>query len=177
MKSFLGQVISFAGSFAPKDWAFCHGQVLNIAENQELFTVLGSAYGGDGVTTFALPDCRGRVILGAGKGVGLTNYPLALKGGKESVALSLGQMPTHNHNVNAVSATGTSNHPSNKLLSNTASFDYEYSSGIHDVQFSDSMIENSGNGEAHENRQPFMALNVIICLCGEYPFRASNCPS
>src|SRR6478672_10112699 len=94
---FLAEIIMFAGNFAPRGWAFCQGQILSIAQNTALFSLLGTTYGGNGQTTFALPDLRGRVPVGTGQGPGLSNYDLGQVSGSESVTLTVSQMPAHNH--------------------------------------------------------------------------------
>ena len=98
---FIGQITLFAGNFAPRGWAFCNGQLLSIAQNTALFSILGTTYGGNGQTTFALPDLRGRVPVHAGQGPGLSNYDLGQQGGAESVTLTTAQMPAHTHPANA----------------------------------------------------------------------------
>jgi len=99
MEPIMGQIIMFAGSYAPRGWAFCHGQLLSIAQNQALFSILNNTYGGDGRTSFALPDLRGRVPISAGNGTDLSTYQLGQSGGAESVALKISQMPQHNHSA------------------------------------------------------------------------------
>ena len=98
---FIGEISMFAGNFAPRGWAFCEGQLLPIAQNQSLFSILGTTYGGDGRTTFGLPDMRGRVSIHPGTGPGLTNYRLGNKGGSETTTLTTNQLPSHNHTISA----------------------------------------------------------------------------
>lgn len=172
MDPFIGEVILFAGNFAPRGWAFCDGQLLPINQYSALFSILGTTYGGDGRTTFALPDLRGRVPIHEGHGPGLSDYRLGAKGGQEHVTLTLNQMPSHNHHVNAVSSAGNDANPQNNFPANTVGFDREYSAANPDIQMNGNMISNTGGGQSHENRQPFLALNYIIALQGVFPSRS-----
>lgn len=172
MDPFIGEVKLFAGNFAPRGWAFCDGQLLPISQNTALFSILGTTYGGDGRTTFALPDLRGRAPIGPRHGAGLSDYRLGQKGGTEHVTLTVSQMPSHNHSINAVSATGNNAAPQNNLLANTAGLDREYSNANHDVQMNPNMVGNNGGNQSHENRQPYLAINYIIALQGIFPSRS-----
>lgn len=172
MDPFLGEIILFAGNFAPRGWAFCDGQLLPISQYSALFSILGTTYGGDGRTTFALPDLRGRVPIHQGRGPGLSDYRLGAKGGQEHVTLTTNQIPSHSHGVNAVSATGNDASPQNNYLANTTGLDREYSNSTPDIRMSANMISNTGGGQSHENRQPFLALNYIIALQGVFPSRS-----
>lgn len=172
MDPFIGEVKLFAGNFAPRGWAFCDGQLLPISQNSALFSILGTTYGGDGRTTFALPDLRGRVPLGPRHGAGLSNYSLGQKGGQENVTLTTTQIPSHHHSINAVSATGNNAAPQNNFLANTAGLDREYSNANPDVQMNSNMVGNTGGGQSHENRQPYLAINYIIALQGVFPSRS-----
>src|SRR5262245_42833413 len=112
MDSFIGSIILFAGNFAPRGWAFCQGQILSIAQNTALFSILGTTYGGNGQTTFALPDLRGRVPIGTGQGPGLSNIDLGEQSGSENVTLLASNMPPHTHDyIPAASQTGSSDSP------------------------------------------------------------------
>jgi microcystin-dependent protein len=156
--------------FAPKGWAECNGQLLPINQNQPLFSLLGTAYGGDGRVNFALPDLRGRVPLHSG-GDGIFN---GTKGGEESDTISLQQMPLHIHLVNAdtttASATGGNVPGSAKRLAKSqANF---YSSVVGNLtQFNATEVTPTGGSQAHENRQPFIALEICIALQGIFPSR------
>lgn len=171
MDPFIGEVKLFAGSFAPRGWAFCDGQLLSVSQNTALFSIIGTAFGGDGRTTFALPDLRGRVPLGPRHGAGLSNYIEGQKGGTENVTLTTAQMPNHSHSLNANSNPGTTNVPTNHVLANTAAFDNEYTATSPDTQMSTQAIGNTGGGQSHENRQPYLAINYIIAIMGTYPSR------
>jgi len=170
MEPLIGEIKIFAGPFAPRGWAFCDGQILAISDYTALFSLLGSTYGGDGKTSFALPDLRGRVPVHAGQGVGLSNYQAGMKGGSESVMLTVNDIPAHNHFVNHATNTADANTPSNKLMAPGG--ETIYSEGDHHSQMNQQMIDNTGGGQAHSNIQPFIAINFIIALEGIYPSRS-----
>lgn len=172
MDPFLGEIVLFAGNFAPRGWAFCEGQLLSINQNSALFSILGTTYGGDGRTTFALPDLRGRAPIQAGNGPGLSPYSLGAKGGQETVTLTTNQIPSHNHYINADINVGTTNVPTNHILANTAAFDDEYSTGTPNTQMNVNAVSHTGGDQSHENRQPFIAMNYIIALQGIFPSRS-----
>jgi len=188
---FIGEIILFGGNFAPRGWAFCHGQLLPIAQNTALFSLLGTAYGGNGRTDFGLPDLRGRAIVGVGQGPGLTRYRQGERFGAETVALNSAQIPGHNHgNVTAASAslTATSaaadqHEPSPTRVLAQASLQGNahpdvYSDGAPDVAVEGAQasggltLGNTGGSQSHPNMQPFIALNYIIALVGVFPTRA-----
>src|SRR6476660_7370238 len=123
---FLAEVILFAGNFAPRGYAFCQGQILSIAQNTALFSLLGTTFGGNGQTTFALPDLRGRVPMGQGQGPGLTDRVLGELSGQETVTLISNEIPAHNHALNAVSEAGDASAPAGAYLANTGALDKEY---------------------------------------------------
>lgn len=167
---FLGQIAFVAFTFAPKNWAECNGQIMSIAQNQALFALLGTTYGGDGVTTFALPDMRGKVLVHNGQAIGgPTNYVMGQTGGTENVTLTTGQMPSHNHTVNAVTTDGNQNVPTGNLLANTKVLDKEYSDVATNTTMKSTMLNNTGGNQPHENRPPFIALKCIIALAGVFP--------
>src|SRR4051812_29571089 len=114
MEGVIGYTTLFAGNFAPKNWAFCAGQIINIASNTALFSILGTTYGGNGTTTFALPDLRGRTIVGQGTGPGLSSYVLGQAGGTENDTLDISQMPAHVHPVAVVAANPATDTPANQ---------------------------------------------------------------
>src|SRR5437899_12703586 len=116
MTPFIGEIVMFAGNFAPRGWAFCNGQILSIAQNTALFSILGTTYGGNGQTTFALPDLRGRVPMHPGQGPGLTNHTLGEVAGSETTTLLSSNMPQHTHALNCNSAAGTQPSPSSGFL-------------------------------------------------------------
>lgn len=170
-EAFIGEIRMFAGNFAPRDWAFCDGQLLSIAQNTALFSLLGTTYGGDGVSTFRLPDLRGRVAMHPGSGPGLTPRTQGEIGGSETNTLTVAQMPPHNHTVNASTADGDQNIPTNTIPGNTKALDKEYVSTGANTTMSPSMIGVTGQGQPVNNIQPYGTVNYIICLYGIYPSR------
>jgi microcystin-dependent protein len=168
---FLGEIRMFGGNFAPIGWALCAGQILPISQNTALFSLLGTTYGGNGTTTFALPDLRGRVPLSFGQGPGLSNYVLGQASGSENVTLISNQMPAHAHAVSAVAGNqGTSSHPNNQFLASSGSA-VIYNAGPPDSSMNAGMIQNTGGNQPHPNLQPYLCLNFIIALQGIYPSR------
>jgi len=193
MDPFLGEIVMFAGNFAPRGWAYCDGQLLPINTNQALFSILGTTYGGDGRTTFALPDLRGRTPIGPRNGPGLSDYRLGERGGVETVTLTVNQMPSHSH------IATTSSTPSSIPLSTADAANETPASG--DVpavaNFPDGLatqkvkaygpatnviaggsvsvapptILNQGGSQWHTNMQPYLAINYIIALQGVFPSR------
>ena len=201
MDTFIGQIIMFAGNFAPRDWAFCDGQLLQISENQSLYSILGTTYGGDGRTTFGLPDFRGRVPIGKGQGNGLTTRRMGEQIGIEDVTLSTAQMPIHSHaaettisgssvtaKLKASSAEGTTNVPLNNYLAKPSniglqsinmydsSADIEMASDAIEIDLSavtaNTTSDDTGGNSAHNNIQPSLVMNYIICVNGIYPSRS-----
>ena len=170
---YLGQISMFAGNFAPRGWAYCDGQLLPINSNQALFSILGTTYGGDGRTTFALPDLRGRAPIHAGQGPGLSNYQLGQRSGVEQVTLTQNQMPNHTHGVqvNAASPVGRGQG------SDTPEGNYWAEGGSYATTTNTTMSPNAvvvvpvGGSQAHENRQPYNTINYIIALQGTFPSR------
>ena len=170
---FIGQIMIFAGNFAPVGWALCDGRLLPISDNTALFNVIGATYGGDGTTTFALPDLRGCVPLGKGAGPGLSSYQLGQRVGAESVALTPAQMPSHAHAVNAVSGPGNGNIPGgNTLLSGVggqaASGQYQTPAYAppsgNQTSLGGNTVASTGGGQPHQNLQPFLVFNFCIAL-------------
>jgi microcystin-dependent protein len=167
---FIGEIILFAGNFAPRGWAFCEGQLLSIASNSALFSILGTTYGGDGRTTFALPDLRGRVPLGPGTGPGLSTRALGQRSGQENVTLTTGQLPSHTHTANAHAGNGSSDNPTGLLPAQNPAGIPEYAAGAN-AALAANAIGNTGSSQAHNNMQPFLGLNYIIALVGTFPSR------
>jgi microcystin-dependent protein len=166
---FIGQLMLFAGNFAPQGWALCDGQLLAISQNQALFSILGTTYGGNGTTNFALPDLRGRAPIHMGQGPGLSNYVEGEVGGSEGVTLTVGEMPSHNHLVRAEGGDGNTSSPSGSIPSKTTSSNY--SNAAPSVQMNPGMIDAAGGNQPHENRAPFLVLNWCIALIGIFPSR------
>jgi microcystin-dependent protein len=163
---FMGEIKIISWNFAPKGWAFCNGQLLPINQNQALFSILGTSYGGDGRTTFGLPDFRGRVPIHTGPSFGIVGQ----KGGEEFHTVITGEMPAHNHFGQVQPATGTTGTPNNNMLAGVPSFAYR-NSLTNLTTLSPATISNVGNSQPHENRQPFLVLNFIIALSGVFPSR------
>jgi microcystin-dependent protein len=167
MDPYLAEIIMFAGNFAPKGWALCDGQLLAIAQNTALFSVLGTTYGGDGVTTFGLPDLRGRVPLHPGTGPGLSPRQLGESDGVESVTLVTDQIPAHNHGLLAAAQDPVGRDPTNNSLSQAQI----YTTRPPTVSMQSASIGPTGGGQPHDNMQPFLGINFIIALEGIYPPR------
>ena len=167
----LGEIRMFAGNFAPYGWAFCQGQLLPISQNTALFSLLGTTYGGDGRTTFALPDLRGRVPVGFGQGPSLSNRVIGEKFGTETVTLTTAQMPAHSHTVNAVTTEGNQNLPTNSLPANTKALDKEYSDANANTTMKATMVNPTGGNQPFGVTQPSLGVNFIIALQGIYPSR------
>jgi microcystin-dependent protein len=164
MDPFIGEIRLVPYNFAPKGWAFCAGQLLPINQNQALFALLGTTYGGDGRTTFALPDLRGRIPVGAGQSPAGSDYPLGAAGGSETVKLTTGQLPAHAHHVNASSAAATTKNPATAYPAGGGAY-----SAQRNVRMNAATVGRTGSGQAHENRQPYLSLNYIIALYGIFP--------
>ena len=164
---FVGEVRMFAGNFAPRGWAFCDGQLLAVSQNDALFSLLGTIYGGDGRTTFALPDLRGRAAMHAGHGPGLSSRRLGAKLGEESVTLWNGTFPNHDHKIQAVSALADSDSPKGRMPARGRQPLYAPVGSLSPLP--DDAIQPVGGGEAHENMQPWLCINFIIALFGIYP--------
>jgi microcystin-dependent protein len=162
---YIGEIRLFGGSFEPAGWAFCDGRLLPIAENDVLFNLIGTTYGGDGQETFALPDLRGRVPIHYGQGPGLSNnYVLAELGGVESVTLTTQQIPIHNHPVGAANgATGTT--PAGAVPA-AVTAGARYYSGTPSATAPMTPSGVSGGNQPHENMAPFLCVSFIICLFG-----------
>ncbi|WP_223606700.1 phage tail protein [Chryseobacterium sp. OSA05B] len=170
MDPYLGQIIFVPYNRTPNGWADCNGQLLPIAQNQALFSLLGTTFGGNGTTNFALPDMRGRVPISYGMGPGSSNnYVVGETGGSESVTLTQQQMPMHSHTVNAVTAEGNQNTPTGNLPADTKLLDKEYSDANANTTMKATMVNPTGGNQPHENRSPFLTLRCIIATQGVYP--------
>lgn len=171
MEPFIAQIMLFGGNFAPRGWAFCDGQLLPIANYSALFSLIGNTYGGDGRTTFALPDLRGRVPCHAGSGPGLTPRQAGQRFGEEHVTLVEAQMPNHGHAF-MTSATGTPGGRSQTGGSLGPSEIYVPASENPTIQMNPASIGRAGGGQAHDNMQPTLCINYIIALEGIFPSRS-----
>ncbi|MFK5878606.1 MAG: tail fiber protein [Flavobacteriaceae bacterium] len=170
-EAMIGEVKMFAGNFAPRGWAFCNGQLLPISQNSALFSILGTTYGGDGRTTFALPDLRGRVAVHAGSGTGLIRKQLGQRGGEETVNITVKNLPSHSHAVKAVAEVGDEGLPNGNLPASNSTANKSYSTLSSNATMSKSMIENTGGNLPVNNMQPYLTVNYIICLEGIFPSR------
>jgi prepilin-type processing-associated H-X9-DG protein len=179
---FVGQIILFAGNYPPLNYAFCDGSVLSISSYQALFVLLGTNYGGNGQTTFALPDLRGRVPLhvggtvinnntNIGTGPGLSTRTLGQQGGTETVTLAPGQLPAHTHALQGTASTGTAANPSGALLANDGRGGPQYATTGTAIALSNQSIGATGGGLPHDNMPPFLGLNYCICVSGVFPPR------
>lgn len=190
MEPMIGEIRIFAGNFAPRSWAFCEGQLLAISSNQALFSILGTTYGGDGRTTFALPDLRGRAAIGPGTGPGLSTYRLGQRGGVEQVVLNQNEIPSHTH-AHSAALTGSIGIGTNTETTNTgeaagnvlgeaaaniynsaAAEPSELLGGVQNSLGVNVTIGNTGGSQQHENRQPWLAVYYIIALQGVFPSRS-----
>ena len=166
---FIAEVRIFTGNFAPRGWAFCSGQLLPIAQNTALFSLIGTIYGGDGRSTTALPNLQGRAPMHPRRGPGLTDRRLGQRGGVENVTLTEAQMPNHTHSMIGTDRDVDDNKPQDGLYG-VGSFQYQDPSGL--VQMNNAMLPNAGGSQAHNNMQPYLAMNFIIALVGLYQSRS-----
>ena len=167
MEPFLGQIIMFGGNFAPRGWALCDGSLIAISQNSALFSILGTTYGGDGRTTFGLPDLRGRVPMHAGRGPALSNRSLGSQTGTETVTLNATEMPTHQHGGAAGAVTQSSDRPGAELAAAPGG---SYGP-VNPVGPAMAASQPAGGNMPHNNMQPSLAVNFIIALVGIFPSR------
>jgi microcystin-dependent protein len=170
---FVAEIRMFAGNFAPRGWALCNGQLLPISQNTALFSLIGTFYGGNGTSTFALPDLRSRVPIDQGQGVGLSPYVIGQNGGVENVTLLTNQLPQHSHALNAFNGAGNQVAATGNYWADAAASRGEkvYASTTDGTQMSPSALSAVGGNQPHNNIQPFLAVNFIIALVGIYPSR------
>ena len=159
---FLSEIRIMSFSFAPKGWALCDGQSLPINQNQALFSLLGTTFGGDGRVNFALPDLRGNVPIHVGNG-----HILGEKSGNQSVTLNIQQLPTHTHPLNALDTSGTLGNPKSNLLAQVANAYTQMAGNL--TTLSPATVSNVGGNQAHQNMQPFLTLSFCIALQGIFP--------
>jgi len=164
---FLGEIRIFAGNFAPRGWAMCNGQILPISQNTALFSLIGTFYGGNGTSNFALPNFQGNVPVGQGQGPGLSPYEIGELGGQTSVTLITSQLPAHIHPIGASSAAATTGTPSSATTLATATAGV-YGAAVNMAPMASQLV---GGNQPHENRQPFLVLNFIIAMQGIFPSR------
>lgn len=174
MEAFIGTIIAWPIDFAPEGWLFCKGQTLNIAQYQALYSLIGNRYGGDGRTTFMLPNLSGRVIVGAGESAGTSNYMLAQTGGAETVALTVNQIPSHTHSITASTDQAGTNIPGGNAVLAKAEDDMGTAYNIYKTGGANTAMSptgSTGQNAPHSNVQPYLSLNYIICINGIYPPR------
>jgi microcystin-dependent protein len=159
---FLSEIRIMSFVFAPKGWALANGQLLPINQNQALFSLLGTTFGGDGRVNFALPDLRGRTPIHVGSG-----HTLGEKGGEQAHTLSIAEMPTHTHVASATNDNGSVGVPTNALLARATNFIYEAATNL--VALNPASVTNTGGSQAHLNMQPFLTLSFCIALQGIFP--------
>ena len=167
---FLSEIKIFAGNFAPVGWAQCNGQLMAISQNTALFSLLGTTYGGDGKTNFALPDLQGRVPMNFGQGPGLTDVFIGEQGGVESVTLLQTEIPAHGHSLRGLGETATEPDGVGALLAATPD-SKAYGSGS-TVAMADGSVAPVGGSQPHNNMQPYLTLNFVIALSGIFPSRS-----
>ena len=165
---YVGEIRMFAGNFAPVGWAFCNGQLLPISENEVLFQLIGTTYGGDGESTFAVPDLQGRVPVHQGSGAGQT-IQIGEQAGVESVTLSVQQIPSHTHPLLAAGVPGTQLSPANTVLAESANVQIYMQGSSPSANMNAGVVGPVGGSQPHENMQPYLAINFIISLFGLFP--------
>ncbi|GAB4109775.1 MAG: tail fiber protein [Roseiflexaceae bacterium] len=161
---YIGEIRMFAGNFAPDGWMFCDGQLIPISEYETLFNLIGTTYGGDGQSTFALPDLRGRLPIHQGGG-----YVLAETGGVEEVTLTVNQIPNHQHAFIGSTNNATSNTPANQVVGALTSFDLYRPAATPNTAMAVASVGSVGGSQPHSNMQPYLCVNFIISLFGIYP--------
>lgn len=161
---YVGEIRMFGGNFAPAGWMFCEGQLLPISENETLFQLIGTTYGGDGQSTFALPDLRGRLPIHQGNG-----FILAEVGGAEEVTLTINQIPAHTHPLVATANLATSPNPESSVLASTTTSFVPYRSAAPSAGMAASAINSTGGSQPHTNFQPYLCVSFIISLFGIFP--------
>jgi microcystin-dependent protein len=168
---YIGEIRMFAGNFAPRGWALCDGQLLAISQYDALFSLFGTIYGGDGRTTFGLPDLRGRIPLHMGQGPGLSSRPIGQKSGAETVTVTANQLPAHGHTFNASANSAHDQSPAgNETATSTGTALYG-PAGAPGATLRANAIAHTGGNQSHDNVMPFLCVNFIVALSGVYPSR------
>ena len=167
---FLAEIMIVGFTFAPRGYALCDGQILPINQNQSLYSLLGTTYGGDGRTTFALPDLRGRVNIGPGRSNG-SDYRQGQKGGQDNVILTTAQIPSHSHRVVGNSAAGTTNQPAGNFVATGTSTAYVTPVAANLKNMNTGAVQNAGGNQQHSNLQPYLGVNYCIAMQGTFPSR------
>lgn len=172
---YVGEIRMFGFNFVPRDWQACDGSLLSISQNDVLFALIGTTYGGDGQTTFAVPDLRGRVPIHQGQGPGLSNYIIGQVAGTETVTLLGTQMPAHTHSVQATTAAATTGTPGTGVMSGTVSGDTMYATditGLTPIPTAPQGVTSAGGNQPHENCMPTLTAQFCISLYGIFPQQA-----
>ncbi|NWK97727.1 phage tail protein [Sphingobium lactosutens] len=168
---YIGQLALFSYNFCPNGWADASGQILSIAQNTALFSLLGTTYGGNGMTTFALPDLRGRAPIHVGQAPGLPNYDLGQIGGTEDVTITVNNMPAHNHSVAATNLPANKGGPGGKFLGSDANLNKYSDTATPNVTMNSQMVGVTGGGQPFSVRDPYLAMRWCIAIYGIYPSR------
>ena len=166
---FIGEIRMFAGNFNPAGWEFCNGQLVPISENETLFQLIGTTYGGDGQSTFALPNLQSRIPIHQGQGAGLSNRTLGETGGAESVTLTTQQIPLHNHAMLVSTESGTGTSPANAVLASGSNVSIYRPDVIPNLPMNPTSLSPAGGSQPHDNMQPFICINYIISMFGIFP--------
>lgn len=175
---FIAEIRMWGCEFAPRNWAFCNGQLLSISSNTALFSIIGTQFGGDGRTTMGLPNLEDRAPMQFGRGPGLTDQSIGRYGGADQVSLTEAQLPAHDHVVRAVNEGGSSATPTSELFmgqdqsSRLENISYVSTETVTNTELASEAISQTGAGKAHENQQPFLNVNFCIALLGLYPSRS-----
>jgi len=170
MDPFVAEIRIFPFNFAPKGWAFCDGQLLPISQNTALFSLLGTTYGGDGKSNFALPDMQGNAPMQPGQGPGLSLHDLGETGGSETVSLLESEIPSHNHALNASGAEGTAGSPNGSLVASPVGLNM-YATSLNATAMNPNAVAPAGGDQPHNNMQPYLTLNFNIAMQGVFPPR------
>jgi microcystin-dependent protein len=169
---FVAEIRIFPFNFAPKGWAFCDGQLLPISQNTALFSLLGTTYGGDGKSTFALPNLQGRAAMQPGQGPGLSLHSLGEEGGSDTVTLLESELPSHGHSLQASSQPGEDSSPAGEALARSVGASlYQTNAGQNVVQLAPGALGSTGGAQPHNNLMPYLTLNFCIALQGIFPPR------
>jgi microcystin-dependent protein len=166
---FVGEIRMFGGNFPPAGWAFCDGSLLSIAENETLFNLIGTTFGGDGQSTFALPDLRGRIPIHQGTGAGLSTHIMGEISGMETVTLTVQQIPAHGHVFSGSTASAAELSPAGAVVASPTNIDLYRPGATIDQALAPNAISVSGGSQPHDNMQPFLCVSFIISLFGIFP--------
>ncbi len=169
---YIGEVRTFGFTFAPKNWAFCNGQLLAISQNTALFSIIGTYYGGNGTSNFALPNLQGKAPLGMGTGAGLSNYVIGQTGGEQTHTLTASEIPPHNHTMAASSQPGEDTSPTGEALASSSGPKlYQNVTNTNLVTLNAATLNTVGSSGSHNNMMPYLTINFCICTAGVFPAR------